>query len=531
MADAKFTINADTSNQGFDATVAQVLSLRLKTLPVSGVSSVSFQVWDPTAFEASLGPDRNPPRASKGAPLLTLVGSTSGRNVSPGAVDGTVSVTMPGTDGHSWIVRCVVNGGMRTLNGRSVFDATLVHERMIVIRDTDGNRPVIATETTQYEDDGWAPSVGKGEPGDDAPIGADNDTGYLARYVFVNPASTRLSTSHLGVTCQATTTWTTAAQIPQGNLFDVQVAGAGGGGAGGGTTEGGSGPGGGGGARRRRWFSRAELISMLPIVLTAGLGGTRGLGSNTNNLVQIVTATNGGNGTGSSLGSFTSGGGSGGQVSNTGRHGGLGGGIADAAAPSTANTAQLGGAPAVTAGVGGTYLEGAGHPSTSGSGVAGLPAVYGGASGGSAAAGAEGSNPGGRAVYGGGAGGSGRSTDLTAGGGNAGADGGGRWTTSATTGGGGIGGPGTVADNVAPAPGGNGADGTFETNGEGGGGGGSNDGNPTTFIAGTGGNGGFPGGAGGGGGATRIRTFAARVCISGSGGLGADGAIIIDAYR
>jgi hypothetical protein len=534
MADALFTINADSSNQGFDATPSQVLTLRLKTLPVSGVQSVRFQVWDATAFDPDLDPIQNPPRKAKDSPNLTLVGSTSGPNVSPVTVDGTVSVTMPGSDNHSWIVRCVVNGGLSELpDGRLAFDPRLVHERMIVIRDSDTDgRPVIATETTQYEDDGWAPECGRpGAAG--APFTPEGGTGngFLSRHVYVNAASSRLNTSHIGVTCEAATTWTTAAHIPPGNFFDVQVAGPGGGGSGANTTEGGSGPGGGGGARRRQRYSRRDLIAMLPIVMTCPLGAAKGLGGQTNNAVQTVTATSGGNGTTASFGNLTAGGGSGGIVGNTGKHGGTGGGTADAPQPGNVSTAALGGVPATVAGVSGQYLDGAGHPSTaSGNTFPGLPAVYGGASGGSSVAGAEVSAAGGRAVYGGGGGGSGRSTDLTVGGGANGADGGGRMTGTATSGGGGSGGPGTALDGIAPAAAGNGADGAFETNGDGGGGGGSHDGNTTTMIAGAGGNGGFPGGGGGGGGATRIRTFSGRTCIGGDGGLGGDSCIIVDAY-
>src|SRR5262245_38315728 len=111
MADALFTINGDTSDQGFDATPSQVLTLRLKTLPVSGVDSVRFQVWDAPAFDPLLDPIRNPPRKAKASPNLTLVGATSGPNVSPVAVDGTVQTTLPGSENHAWIVRCVVNDG------------------------------------------------------------------------------------------------------------------------------------------------------------------------------------------------------------------------------------------------------------------------------------------------------------------------------------------------------------------------------------------------------------------------------------
>lgn len=157
MPNALFTINADSSNQGHDAEPDELLTLRLKTLPPAGVSTVLFQVFSPGGFDDSLGIAANPPRSSPGAPTLTLNGATSGQAVSPAAVDGGVTVTMPAEGGHSFIVRCVVNGGMGTLpDGRTGPVPALVHERMIAVRDDNGCRAVIATETTQYDDDGWA---------------------------------------------------------------------------------------------------------------------------------------------------------------------------------------------------------------------------------------------------------------------------------------------------------------------------------------------------------------------------------------
>lgn len=156
MADALFTINADSSDQGYDADPEEVLVLRLKNLPVAGVNTVVFQTFAPASFDSSLGIASNPPRSSPGAPVLDLVGATTGQSVSPVALDGEVEVELP-VDSASWILRCVVNGGMTTLgDGRTVPDPSLIHERMVVIRDANGLRAVVATETTQYSDDGWA---------------------------------------------------------------------------------------------------------------------------------------------------------------------------------------------------------------------------------------------------------------------------------------------------------------------------------------------------------------------------------------
>ncbi len=72
MADALFRINADTDDDGFDATTGQVLTLDLRTQPVSGVSTVRFQIWSEALFDPSLDIVRNPPHSSKDAPELVF---------------------------------------------------------------------------------------------------------------------------------------------------------------------------------------------------------------------------------------------------------------------------------------------------------------------------------------------------------------------------------------------------------------------------------------------------------------------------
>jgi len=156
-ATALFDINADGEDRGFQATGGQVLTLRLRPPVDSEVTHVLFQVWNGGASDDSLGIARNPPRASKDAPILTLVGSTSGQAVSPSTVGGNVTVTLPGSVGHSWIVRCVVNGGMRNLpNGSTVFDPTLLHHRGIWIPTGYSTRKPVATEVQEFEPEGWA---------------------------------------------------------------------------------------------------------------------------------------------------------------------------------------------------------------------------------------------------------------------------------------------------------------------------------------------------------------------------------------
>lgn len=160
MASALFDVNADGGNQGFQATNAQVLTLRLRQQPPIGVNTLLFQVFDPAGFNPLLGIAANPPRASKSAPTLTIVGATAGQAVSPVSVDGSVNVTLPGTGSHSWIVRCVVNGGMKTLpSGDQVVDPTLIVERGIWIPTVLGARKVVCTETRQFSDGGWADAL------------------------------------------------------------------------------------------------------------------------------------------------------------------------------------------------------------------------------------------------------------------------------------------------------------------------------------------------------------------------------------
>lgn len=158
MSGALFSIEGDDGNAGYQASAGQTLTLRLRAQPPVGVNTVLFQVWNPAGADPTLGIAANPPRASKGAPTLTLVGSTEGSAVSPsGGVDGTVTVEMPGSGGHSYLIRCVVNGGYRQLpNGTQVLDPTLIHERGVWTAPAAGVRKAIATEVNQFEAEGWA---------------------------------------------------------------------------------------------------------------------------------------------------------------------------------------------------------------------------------------------------------------------------------------------------------------------------------------------------------------------------------------
>lgn len=157
MPSPLFDINADGGDRGYSATNSEVLTIGLRASPPVGVNSVAFQVFDADGFDPDLGIAANPPRASKGAPELTIVGATNGQTVSPATVDGTVQITLPSSGVHSWILRCVVNGGVRQLpNGTAVADPTLIHERGIYIPTGLSTRKIVCTEVAQFEVDGWA---------------------------------------------------------------------------------------------------------------------------------------------------------------------------------------------------------------------------------------------------------------------------------------------------------------------------------------------------------------------------------------
>jgi len=154
---ALFDVNDDGENAGYSASPGETLALRLRA--PAGAATVVFQVYSDVA-EPSLGIARNPPRASKGAPLLTLEGATSGPAVSPTSVDAAVLVTLPADGVHSWIVRCIVNGGMRQVPGGPIIvDPSYVFERGIYLPSGSGTRRIVATESTQFETEGWAGAI------------------------------------------------------------------------------------------------------------------------------------------------------------------------------------------------------------------------------------------------------------------------------------------------------------------------------------------------------------------------------------
>lgn len=142
---ARFTVNATPStNRGFDATNGQALTFGLEA-PSSLVQRWTLEVYTPS--------DTNAPLASKAAPLLTLVGGTSGQKVDSVTPASSITSTAPASGYHSYVVRSTVNGGA---DARGNPDPDLVFERIVAIRTPGGRRKIIASEGTQYAPGGWA---------------------------------------------------------------------------------------------------------------------------------------------------------------------------------------------------------------------------------------------------------------------------------------------------------------------------------------------------------------------------------------
>lgn len=352
-----------------------------------------------------------------------------------------------------------------------------------------------------------------------AATGSDN--GFLARYIYT-PANDGM-------------VWSTAADIPPGNWFQIMATGAGGGGRSGAaqalsqaSTAGQGGPGGGGGARPPPVIvSRAYLVAQLPITFTLPVGGSggaarSGVGINLAGLAGTAptgpTLMTGANGI--IARAFQ------GAQSASATQGGPGGGLMGA--PSGTSGGKPTDVDTSTSGIdyrvfGGQTFQG--RTSSDGSGTRTI-AVYGGAGGGiSSNNGSNAAAVGGESEFGGGGGGGGRGgnagTSAATGAGNY---GGGHDVTlinggSATTG-------GTPGSNPGGS-GGNGAAGDDIRAGRGGGSGASAIGN--NAVAGSGGHGGHPGGGGGGGGGAASNS-AGHMVTSGAGGNGGDSEIRILAF-
>lgn len=139
---ARFKIGTSPSTDlGYEATTDGPLALQLEAS--SGlIRSTTFQVYD------LLEP--RSPLASLTAPALSLSnGTTSGTQVNASSPTAVVNASCPGgflgSGRSSWIVRCLVNGG---LNAQGKPDPDLVFERMIIHR-VGGRRAIVPGERTQ----------------------------------------------------------------------------------------------------------------------------------------------------------------------------------------------------------------------------------------------------------------------------------------------------------------------------------------------------------------------------------------------
>ena len=340
-------------------------------------------------------------------------------------------------------------------------------------------------------------------------------------------------------------TYTTAADIPAGNIFTLHFSGPGGGGGAGASACGSTVPrGGGGGAGGARLppivVSRAALIAMLPVVITLPAGGAGGTGVartaagitvGADGAVASADATISANGV-AVYTAFRGGGGSGGNDASDGSGGGGGGLFTAGTTSTTVGTAggrPLPGSAASTLAVAtntSTFGGGFGANSATASSVGG-PSVYGGGGGGASFSSA--SAAGGQTAYGGsggGAGGVGNDVGTAVDGSAAGAV-----FSMAGSAGGALANGGTGA-----ATGASGTPGVASAEGYGAiGGGGGGGANGLSTVSGarsvTGGNGGVGGqgggGGGGGGGAFVNNTSASNTALGGNGGNGGSAQLII----
>lgn len=142
---ARFLVNGSASTPGgYDATNGQGLTFALEASS-SLISRWTLEVYTPS--------DSAAPLASKSAPLLSLIGGTTGQKVDAATPAASITSTAPASGAHSYVVRSSINGGRDAL-GKP--DPNLVFERMVVVRSAGGKRKIVASEGTQYEQAGWA---------------------------------------------------------------------------------------------------------------------------------------------------------------------------------------------------------------------------------------------------------------------------------------------------------------------------------------------------------------------------------------
>jgi hypothetical protein len=147
---ADFNFNSDSGANGYLAAHNVDVTLRLRA--PGGRQSWLVQVWDPDREVPAEPITGNPPRASKGAPLITLVGTTSGQLVAASGPSSSIVLHTATTGTHSWIVRSIVDGGYT--NGQ--LDPNKICERGLMIVNAGSVRKPVATEVTQFDAETWA---------------------------------------------------------------------------------------------------------------------------------------------------------------------------------------------------------------------------------------------------------------------------------------------------------------------------------------------------------------------------------------
>lgn len=138
MATADFKINSSVqADRGYVATTSEAITLTLENAPSADVYAVVYSV------EAS----------SKDAPALTL-SPVDGVPTTPG---GNVTLTMPGSGFHSYLIQCKVNNGKRRGERGEIVDADFTKKRIIAIRSATANvRKTVPGERTEFNENGWS---------------------------------------------------------------------------------------------------------------------------------------------------------------------------------------------------------------------------------------------------------------------------------------------------------------------------------------------------------------------------------------
>ncbi len=131
-------------DRGFDAVHEEEISFRLEDGASNRVRSFHIQVYSPS--------NATSPRCSKDAPLLSLVGKTTGQFVEAPTPAGDITTEMPASGNHAWLVVGTVNGG-RDAEGNLNEDYRFA--RIIAIRSEAGARKLVVGESTEYSVESW----------------------------------------------------------------------------------------------------------------------------------------------------------------------------------------------------------------------------------------------------------------------------------------------------------------------------------------------------------------------------------------